>query len=267
MRGKSSIKILLIGAMLCLGLAACQSNNSTKETPKQESNTEINKETDVTAADETGQEEVNNPDDKTEANLKLASEDIDHNDNINLAETKEILNQYKIAFDEVKNVSGERVDVLAGKTSFIFLYTMEEIREQDNIMEAFSNAELSDEDYVLIMKDTEFRDAAFQEKYLCQYDVTTDEEYYPDTVNELLTEDFLLNKNQTDLSIMRNQIFARHGRIFMDPFLNAVFQRKSWYKPLYNEEMFATLGDTTWKGYEKENLELIIGTEKKLEYR
>jgi len=41
-----------------------------------------------------------------------------------------------------------------------------------------------------------------------------------------------------DLSEMRNEIYARHGREFSDPNIQAYFAQQSWYKPLYKPQEF-----------------------------
>ena len=41
-----------------------------------------------------------------------------------------------------------------------------------------------------------------------------------------------------DLWIARNEIFARHGRMFKDPDLQAYFNSKSWYTPIYTPEQW-----------------------------
>lgn len=67
----------------------------------------------------------------------------------------------------------------------------------------------------------------YQENYLNEYDVTFDVFMYPALSNPDLKTEALENCNQTDLSIARNQLFAKYGRRFEDPFLNAIFAQKS----------------------------------------
>lgn len=69
--------------------------------------------------------------------------------------------------------------------------------------------------------------------------------------------------NLTELSIARNEIYARHGRRFADPFLYAVFSRKSWYKPKYDGTEFSGKVDQLFNTYEKENVMLLVEAEKR----
>lgn len=49
--------------------------------------------------------------------------------------------------------------------------------------------------------------------------------------NRALTDADLKDLSGRDLQLMRNAVYARHGRPFKDPGLRAVFTGKSWYKP------------------------------------
>ncbi|MBI1234355.1 MAG: YARHG domain-containing protein [Alphaproteobacteria bacterium] len=53
----------------------------------------------------------------------------------------------------------------------------------------------------------------------------------PDSDKRLLTSDDLAGLSLADLRIARNEIFARHGRRFSDPGLQAWFDARSWYSP------------------------------------
>lgn len=58
------------------------------------------------------------------------------------------------------------------------------------------------------------------------------------------------------LRVLRNSIYARHGRKFQDKNLRAYFNSQRWYTPLYNEIPASRLNK-----YEKANIEFL----KKLE--
>ncbi|WP_055076151.1 protein kinase domain-containing protein [Pseudanabaena sp. 'Roaring Creek'] len=45
-------------------------------------------------------------------------------------------------------------------------------------------------------------------------------------------------KSEYELDIMRNEIFARYGRRFQDPELQAYFNKQPWYKPIYEPDRF-----------------------------
>jgi serine/threonine-protein kinase len=53
-----------------------------------------------------------------------------------------------------------------------------------------------------------------------------------------VTEEDLVGKRQLELDLMRNEIFARHGRRFKRPVLQAYFDRQSWYTPQYSPDEF-----------------------------
>lgn len=48
---------------------------------------------------------------------------------------------------------------------------------------------------------------------------------------EVLPEDFFYGMYLEDLRILRNEIFAKHGRVFKDPKLQKYFEAQPWYKP------------------------------------
>lgn len=48
----------------------------------------------------------------------------------------------------------------------------------------------------------------------------------------------LTDKSALELDIMRNEIFARYGRRFQDPELQAYFVRQPWYQPRYAADQF-----------------------------
>lgn len=48
----------------------------------------------------------------------------------------------------------------------------------------------------------------------------------------------LAGKGALELDIMRNEVFARYGRRFQDPELQAYFTRQPWYQPRYSSEQF-----------------------------
>lgn len=61
--------------------------------------------------------------------------------------------------------------------------------------------------------------------------VSNDGGYYHITSSRLLTEEDIKGFSKSDLKIMRNEIFARHGYIFRDPMLQEYFSQMPWYTP------------------------------------
>lgn len=171
-----------------------------------------------------------------------------------LEEVEDLLSHRALPYESGRNVSGERVDMTwEDGTKLIFLDVTDDMGNPMGTQ--------------LMMMDGQLNDGGFQENYLNQYDVTIGDEYYPQTKERPLEAMELKGMNQTDLSIARNEIFARHGRKFEDPFLQAVFARKTWYAPQYEGEEFTGLQEGLLNSYEKENLKQIIAYEKKMGYR
>lgn len=77
------------------------------------------------------------------------------------------------------------------------------------------------------------------------------ERSYPDMSSVLLDRSYLENKDEWELRIMRNEIYARHGYIFKLPELRDYFMKQSWYVPV-SEDVTNSL-----TSIEKENIELI----------
>ncbi|HMS40236.1 MAG TPA: YARHG domain-containing protein [Pyrinomonadaceae bacterium] len=72
---------------------------------------------------------------------------------------------------------------------------------------------------------------------------------YPEGSTRLLDENDLEGKSSWDLRIMRNEIFARHGRRFKKPELRNYFTSQSWYNPQFDEVSLTAI--------EKKNVEFL----------
>ncbi|MBQ9968474.1 MAG: YARHG domain-containing protein [Oscillospiraceae bacterium] len=60
--------------------------------------------------------------------------------------------------------------------------------------------------------------------------VSQTEWYFPDSSERLLTDADVVGMTKAELQIARNEIYARHGRKFNNPDLQAWFNSCSWYK-------------------------------------
>lgn len=67
-----------------------------------------------------------------------------------------------------------------------------------------------------------------------------------------LTPDDVYYLSSTELRILRNTIYARHGRKFKDAKLRNYFNQFNWYHPTRNEVSMSELSDT-----ERHNISLI----------
>ncbi|MBR5093769.1 MAG: YARHG domain-containing protein [Oscillospiraceae bacterium] len=83
----------------------------------------------------------------------------------------------------------------------------------------------------------------------------------PDSDSRYLTDDDIKGLSHEQLCFARNEIFARHGRIFKTPQIAAYFNAKSWYRGTVSPEDFR---DSVFNAYEKANIALIAAYEKKV---
>lgn len=83
-----------------------------------------------------------------------------------------------------------------------------------------------------------------------------------------VTEADLEGLNPDQLRIARNEIYARHGRQFLDEELNQWFYDKEWYQDIpekYSPEEFDSLSPSPLSDLERKNAAFISEYEKKLE--
>lgn len=66
------------------------------------------------------------------------------------------------------------------------------------------------------------------------------------------TNEDIVGLSSDEIRIMRNSIFARHGRYFKDPALQEYFNSQSWYHPYRKEVPTQELND-----YERKNIEFL----------
>lgn len=168
---------------------------------------------------------------------------------IGYSEVIKELERIGIGWKETPSISGERMDLLCDDgTVFVLMRTG--LAEKE-----------------LIMAGDRLSEEGFQRAFVHEQVAEPEEYYYPDTSSRLLNQYELREMNQTDLSIARNEIYARHGRCFTNPFLKAVFSRKSWYKPKYDGGEFSGKADQLFNRFEKENILLLVAAEKELAKR
>ncbi|BCN31607.1 YARHG domain-containing protein [Anaeromicropila herbilytica] len=80
-----------------------------------------------------------------------------------------------------------------------------------------------------------------------------------DSDSRYLTDDDLKDLSKDELSLARNEIFARHGYIFDSEELQSYFEAKDWYSPVYSSDSFP---EDELNEYEKKNANLIKDYEK-----
>lgn len=103
-------------------------------------------------------------------------------------------------------------------------------------------------------------ESCYFEKYDDSTEMTdiADEFILPESNSRYLTYDDLDGLDNASLRLARNEIYARHGRLFITEDLNSYFSSKSWYFGYISEEDF---DDSIFNEYEKANLELIKSAE------
>lgn len=95
--------------------------------------------------------------------------------------------------------------------------------------------------------------------------IEEDDEYiFPDSDYEYLQRWELEGLSKEDLKIARNEIYARHGRMFQDAGLQAYFNSCSWYTPSIAPEDFK---ESMLNEVEIANRDMIVAYEKEMGYR
>jgi hypothetical protein len=56
---------------------------------------------------------------------------------------------------------------------------------------------------------------------------------YPELSQYVVSAEYFTSKTRTELRVMRNEIYARHGMIFSSEDLNMYFNQMEWYRPSY----------------------------------
>lgn len=79
-----------------------------------------------------------------------------------------------------------------------------------------------------------------------------------------LTEDDLKTLSKDELRLARNELYARHGRLFKDQELQAYFNTFDWYDGRIAPDKFS---DSMLNMYEIANRDLIVAYEEKMGYR
>jgi hypothetical protein len=76
--------------------------------------------------------------------------------------------------------------------------------------------------------------------------------------NKLISEEMLHGLSLNELRLLRNEVYARHGRQFQAPWLSQYFFSQPWYQPNDNFK------DEELSGPDKQNVETIVAYEKKI---
>lgn len=169
-----------------------------------------------------------------------------------LPEAQYLLRKSGLTYQIKTNRSGERkeLSVAGGKATLRFYKT---VRTMNTVPYG---------SYLLIVKDQKADASAFL-TYCMGWSTSSATQFYSGTDRYRLSESGLKKKSETELMIMRNEIFARHYRKFEDPLLQAIFLTKNWYRAVYSDSQFKE----NWNDAEEYNLKLIVKVEEDLGYR
>lgn len=80
---------------------------------------------------------------------------------------------------------------------------------------------------------------------------------FPNSDTVYLTEADVSGRSKADLRIGRNEIMARHGRIFDSADLKEYFESKSWYSGTVSPKEFDANVDARLNDVERSNIEMI----------
>lgn len=83
----------------------------------------------------------------------------------------------------------------------------------------------------------------------------------PDSNKRLLTENDIEGMSAKELNYAKNEIYARHGRMFKSSELQNYFKSKSWYKEVYAADDFDDQGDSILSETERKNIEFLRDAE------
>lgn len=95
----------------------------------------------------------------------------------------------------------------------------------------------------------------------------TEEYILPESDGRYITEEELSALSADEILLARNEIFARHGRKFRTEWIQTYFENTSWYRGIYEPEIFDGMTDTIFNSYEKANIETIVSYEQKMGYQ
>lgn len=87
----------------------------------------------------------------------------------------------------------------------------------------------------------------------------------PDSDTKLLTDADIQGLTAQELNYAKNEIYARHGRMFDSAELQEYFDSKSWYKAEYPADEFDEESGTILNQTEKKNADFLRDAENELE--
>ncbi|MBQ4529364.1 MAG: YARHG domain-containing protein [Lachnospiraceae bacterium] len=139
----------------------------------------------------------------------------------------------------------------------------EQAKEEELWDEEYSEDEWEDEYFEDEWED-EYSEDEWEDEYEDEYEDDSQEYILVNSSYQKISEEELYDLTAEECRIARNEIYARHGRIFSDESLQAYFESCSWYEGTTAAEEFS---DDMLNQIEKENLQIIREYEEEMGYR
>ena len=86
-------------------------------------------------------------------------------------------------------------------------------------------------------------------------DINNYDQLFPQTAERYFTAEDFADCPEDILVLAKNEIYARHGRMFLDCEIYKYFLTRMWYEPTYAPEEF---DESCLNEYEKANIELLV---------
>ena len=86
-------------------------------------------------------------------------------------------------------------------------------------------------------------------------DINNYDQLFPQTAERYFTAEDFADCPEDILVLAKNEIYARHGRMFLDREIYEYFLTRMWYEPTYAPEEF---DESCLNEYEKANIELLV---------
>ena len=86
-------------------------------------------------------------------------------------------------------------------------------------------------------------------------DINNYDQLFPQTAERYFTAEDFADCPEDILVLAKNEIYARHGRMFLDREIYKYFLTRMWYEPMYAPEEF---DESCLNEYEKANIELLV---------
>lgn len=137
-----------------------------------------------------------------------------------------------------------------------------EIEETVDIEDTFTENEVLISDKVIFISSS-----ATQSEEAEPTDIENSDYIIPESNSRYLEGPDLEALTPESLALARNEIYARHGRIFLDETIQSYFVSKEWYEPQYEPDKFDAMNNELLNEYEIANAQFISDYETENEYR